>query len=73
MGKYFFAVFLLCGLLIVVIGLVFLLMNESTWFLLDGEGPMEYRDYGGKEIIIMGVAMVLFGLLAKRWTKKQVD
>jgi hypothetical protein len=32
---------------------------------LDGESGLEYRLYGGWEIIVMGLAMLLLGLFLK--------
>jgi hypothetical protein len=65
MIKYSFLIFLLCGLIVTIIGVFFLINNQSEWFRLDGEGPLEHRKYGGLEIIIMGVSMMLLGLFLK--------
>ena len=74
MIKYPFVIFLLCGIIVIIVGIFFSVTNQSEWFRLDGEGPLEYRKYGGLEIIIMGVSMILLGLFLKwKLSTKKVD
>lgn len=76
MSKYPFIVFFVCALSIVVLGVVFLLTESTTVFLLDDVGPTEYRKYGGKEIILMGASMVALGIFLKwkhGWKKDKPD
>lgn len=70
MAKRAFLLFIICGILIILAGIFFEITKRTSIFRLD-EGPLDFREYRGWQIMLMGIAMIALGLFLKWVSLKQ--
>jgi uncharacterized membrane protein len=72
MTKRPFLVFVICGVIVIAMGIYFHFTKENQVFRIEGDGPLEYRLYKGWQIILMGLIMLMIGFVLNYFQNRKI-